>query len=156
MNAPAHRIQLYEVRLRKAGTLRVAQPTCSGSYEALRLFGPLLRHVPHEEVWLACLDGCNRVLGLSRVSQGGLHGAALTPRDVLQPALVANASAIILAHNHPSGDPIPSQADITMTRALAGVCESLGIPLVDHIIVAREGCRSLFELGVISRPEESP
>jgi DNA repair protein RadC len=106
---------------------------------------PRLATLDHEEVWLLSLDAHNRVKSARRIAQGGLHACALTTRDVLTPALRDAASAIVLVHNHPSGDPLPSPEDIRMTRAIVGACEVVGVPLVDHVVVARGGACSLFE-----------
>ncbi len=108
---------------------------------------PRLAHLEHEEVWLLSLDGKNAVKSWRRIAQGGAHGCALTPRDVLTPALRDAASAIVLVHNHPSGDPSPSPEDIHMTRALADACEVVGVPLLDHVIVGRSGASSIFDAG---------
>ncbi|MEB2310768.1 MAG: DNA repair protein RadC [Sorangiineae bacterium] len=121
-----------------------------GSFEAvLRWAEPRLSTLEHEEVWLLGLDGRNGLKSARRVAQGGLHGCALGPRDVLRPALRDGASAIVLVHNHPSGDPTPSPEDVRMTRALAEACEAVGVALLDHVVVARGGGASLFdsELG---------
>lgn len=108
---------------------------------------PRLATLEHEEVWLLALDAHNGVKSTRRVAQGGLHGCALTTRDVLTPALRDAASAIVLVHNHPSGDPAPSPEDLAMTRAVAAACEVVGVPLVDHVVVARGGACSLFEIS---------
>jgi DNA repair protein RadC len=110
---------------------------------------PRLAGLDHEEVWLLCVDGRNGLKSARRVAQGGLHGCALTTRDVLGPALRDAASAILLVHNHPSGDPRASAEDIGMTRALATACEIVGLPLLDHVIVARGGATSLLESGAL-------
>jgi DNA repair protein RadC len=110
---------------------------------------PRLAALDHEEVWLLGLDGKNGLRGAQRVAQGGAHGCALLPRDVLRPAVRDGASAIILLHNHPSGDPTPSLDDVRMTRALASACEIVGINLLDHVVVAREGASSLRDLGAL-------
>lgn len=106
---------------------------------------PRLSALEHEEVWLLCLDGRNALRSSRRVAQGGAHGCALTPKDILTPALKDAASAIVLVHNHPSGDPTPSPEDVHMTRAVAEACNVVGVPLLDHIVVARGGSRSVFE-----------
>jgi DNA repair protein RadC len=108
---------------------------------------PRLATLEHEEVWLLTLDGRNGLLGASRIAQGGLHGCALTPRDVLRPAVRDGASAIVVIHNHPSGDPNPSAEDLRMTEALAVACEVVGVELLDHVIVARGGATSLRDQG---------
>jgi DNA repair protein RadC len=84
-----------------------------------------------------------------RVAQGGANSCALTARDILRPALRDGASAIILVHNHPSGDPTPSDADINMTSEVDVACAAIGLPLLDHVVVGSEGAASLLELGVV-------
>ncbi len=106
---------------------------------------PLLAALDHEEVWLLGLDGAGGLVQAERVGQGGLHGCSLLPRDVLRPAIRSGASAIILVHNHPSGDPSPSSDDLAMTQALRRAAESVGTPLLDHVIVARRGATSLAD-----------
>jgi len=110
---------------------------------------PRLASLDHEEVWLLGLDGRNGLKSAQRIAQGGLHGCALTARDVLRPAVRDASSAIVLVHNHPSGDPGPSSEDVEMTRAIAVASEVVGVPLLDHVIVARGGATSLLELGVL-------
>ena len=110
---------------------------------------PRLSGLDHEEVWLFTLDARNGLRSARRIAQGGLHACALTPRDVLRPALRDAASAIILAHNHPSGDPTPSVDDVNMTRALFAACEVVGIQLFDHVVVARDGASSLRDIGAL-------
>jgi DNA repair protein RadC len=106
---------------------------------------PRLGTLEHEEVWLLSLDGRYGLKSARRIAQGGLHGCALLTRDVLSPALRDGASAIVLIHNHPSGDPTPSAEDIAMTRAVRVAGELVGVPLIDHVVVARTGARSLCE-----------
>jgi len=106
---------------------------------------PRLATLEHEEVWLLSLDGKYGLKSARRIAQGGLHGCALLTRDVLSPALRDGASAMILVHNHPSGDPSPSVEDIAMTRAVRAAAELVGVPLLDHVVVARTGARSLCE-----------
>ena len=121
-----------------------------GSYEAVVGWArPRLAALDHEEVWVLGLDGRNGLRAARCVARGGLHGCALTPRDVLRPAVRDAASAIVLVHNHPSGDPEPSPDDVKMTRAVAAACDVVGIALLDHVIVARGGASSLLELGAI-------
>ncbi|HTQ03271.1 MAG TPA: JAB domain-containing protein, partial [Polyangiaceae bacterium] len=106
---------------------------------------PRLAALEHEEVWLLSLDGKYGLKSARRIAQGGLHGCALLTRDVLGPALRDGASAIVLIHNHPSGDPTPSAEDIAMTRSIRVAAELVGVPLIDHVVVARTGARSLCE-----------
>jgi DNA repair protein RadC len=119
------------------------------SFDAVAAWAqPRLAALDHEEVWLLCLDAKHALRSARCIARGGLHGCALRPADVLRPALEDAASGIVIVHNHPSGDPTPSAADIEMTRALVEACEILGLELLDHVIVARAGAQSLRELEV--------
>ncbi|MFO7181111.1 MAG: DNA repair protein RadC [Pseudomonadota bacterium] len=129
------------------GTLGNVRLSVRGHAEVVAWAHPRLAGLEHEEVWLLSLDGGNALKSARRIARGGAHASALTTRDVLSPALRDGASAIVLVHNHPSGDPRPSLEDIAMTRALAAACELVGLPLLDHVVVARGGSASLFEEG---------
>ena len=114
--------------------------------QVVRWARPRLATLEHEEVWLLSLDGKYGLKSARRIAQGGLHGCALLTRDVLSPALRDGASAMVLVHNHPSGDPTPSAEDIAMTRAVRSAGELVGIPLIDHVVVARNGACSLSDV----------
>lgn len=127
------------------------------SLEAVEAWArPRLTCLEHEEVWILGLDGRNRLKAARRVGQGGLHGCSLLASDILRPAVKTGASALVLVHNHPSGDSAPSEADVTMTRALATACDIVGIALLDHVVVARSGLSSLRELGLFAAASVSP
>lgn len=132
---------------RRAHALRLARlpDRLSGFDEVVSWARPRLAPLDHEEVWMLALDGRNGLRSAQRVAQGGLHGCALTPRDVLGPALKAAASAIVLVHNHPSGVADPSPADVSMTEVLLTACDMVGITLLDHVIVARLGAASVLQ-----------
>jgi DNA repair protein RadC len=133
------------------GLLAAAAPVI-GSFESVAAWArPRLAWLDHEEVWLLALDGRNGLKSAQRIAQGGLHGCALTPRDVLRPAVRDGASAFVLVHNHPSGDPAPSPEDVEMTRAVAIAADVVGVPLLDHVVIARGGAESLLDLGVLER-----
>lgn len=95
------------------------------------------------------LDHKNRCVGVTVVSIGSLSASLVHPREVFKAAILANAAAIIVLHNHPSGDPTPSREDRDITSRLKRCGETLGIPLLDHVIVAMDGYRSLAELGLL-------
>jgi DNA repair protein RadC len=106
----------------------------------------------HEEMWALSLDGRNGMRGARRVAQGGLHGLGVTARDVLRVALQDAATALILVHNHPSGDPMPSDADVAMTHKVASAGRAVGLPLLDHVIVSSTGrYTSMRELGMLPK-----
>jgi len=89
------------------------------------------------------VPGQHRVNAIHRVSIGGLDDCPAGPREVFQAALLTNAAAVILAHNHPSGDPEPSPQDLALTQSLLAAGEILGIPVLDHIITGDRCHRSL-------------
>ncbi|HTN87381.1 MAG TPA: DNA repair protein RadC [Sorangium sp.] len=114
--------------------------------------GPL----EHEQMWVISLDGRNGMRGARRVAQGGLHGCSVTAKDILRAAIADAASALVLVHNHPSGDSAPSPEDVLMTNAVAAAGEVIGLPLVDHVILAPDGhYSSLHDLGMIG-PGDAP
>lgn len=110
---------------------------------------PRLTRLDHEEVWVLCLDGRSSLSCALQVGRGGMHGCALLARDFLIPVLRHAASAFVVVHNHPSGDPTPSREDLEMTVALASAAALTAVPLLDHVVVGRDGYRSLFEMGVL-------
>lgn len=126
-------------------TLAERRPLIDSFEAAAEWARPRLAGLDHEEVWLLCLDGRSGLKASVRVAQGGLHGCALTARDVLAPAVKNGAAAILLIHNHPSGDPEPSADDVEMTRHVAKCADLIGIPLLDHVVVARHGSRSVLD-----------
>ncbi len=117
-----------------------------------RVYGHRLGGEMREVLLALALDGKNRVLAEVVVAEGGAHGVSLRPRDVLRPLLRIGASAFILVHNHPSGDPTPSEGDLLLTRALEECATAVGVPLVDHVIIAGRGggMVSLLNLGVVT------
>lgn len=110
--------------------------------------------LPHEELWALLLDGRNRILGERMIARGGLHACAITARDVLRPIVREAAGAFVLVHNHPGGDPCPSREDLVFTRAVALGASTLGVTLIDHVVVARDGSVSMLEAGLFD--EVSP
>ena len=101
-----------------------------------------------EQLRAILLDTRKRVLGVCLVHQGGIDTIDVCLRDCFREAVRANAAGVILLHNHPSGDPSPSFEDHRVTMEAARAGELLGIELVDHIVVAREGHVSLRRAGL--------
>ena len=95
------------------------------------------------------LNRAHKVLGIYLVSTGGVSGTAVDPKLVFAAALKANASAIILAHNHPSGNLYPSEADKQLTRKMSEAGKYLELPVLDHIIVTHEGYYSFADEGML-------
>ncbi|MGP5508741.1 RadC family protein [Pseudomonas helleri] len=109
----------------------------------------LLRYHEHEIFALLLLDTKHRVIGFRELFRGTLDGASVYPREVVKVALEHNAAAVILVHNHPSGDPEPSQADRTLTTMLKNTLNLIGTQTLDHIVVGSEGCVSMAERGYL-------
>jgi len=118
----------------------------SGPADVLAHVGDI-RGASQERVVALYLDARNRPIHRELVAVGGLRASVLQPRDVLAPALSLPAAAIVLIHNHPSGDTSPSRQDIDVTRQLAAAAQLLGMELLDHLVVSRTACTSLRELG---------
>jgi DNA repair protein RadC len=110
---------------------------------------PRLATLDHEELWLLALDGRHGLRAARRVASGGIHGLHVGARDVLRIAVREAASAFVLVHNHPSGDPAPSDEDVAFTSAVAEAARVVGTPLLDHVVVARRRASSLLELGLL-------
>ncbi len=138
------------VLLRSAGAARL---NLASSAEVARWARVRLAALDHEQVWVLALDGRNGLRAARRIAEGGLHGCSVDPRDVLRAAVREAASAFVLVHNHPSGDPAPSAEDVELTNMVARAASVLGTPLVDHVIVAGGGHASLLDMGVIQVSE---
>ncbi len=118
-----------------------------GANAARRFFAPLLSEFDHEHSVAAHLDASGRLLGVSEAS-GTASSIALPVRRLARDALIQDARFLLLAHNHPSGDPRPSKGDIDTTRRLARLLKLLDIRLYDHLILTRQGDYTSFrELG---------
>ena len=95
------------------------------------------------------LNNRNRLLRDEEHSRGTINQIAVYPRNILRRVIEVNASAIILVHNHPSGDPTPSNEDIKMTETIRYLLQAMSVALHDHVIVGRHRCESMMSLGLI-------
>ena len=112
----------------------------------------LLQYHEHEVFALLMLDTKHRVIGFRELFRGTLDGANVYPREVVKIAMEHNAAAVILVqkvHNHPSGDPEPSQTDRVLTVTLKNALNMIGSQLLDHVIVGYQSCVSLAERGIL-------
>jgi DNA repair protein RadC len=107
----------------------------SKSGDAVEILKDLLQHQDREHFIVLLLDSKNVINATHTVGIGSLNSAIIHPREVFKAALLANASAIILAHNHPSGDSTPSNEDLAITSRLVEAGDILGIRVLDHIII---------------------
>lgn len=107
-----------------------------------------LSDLAQEQLRVVCLDTKNRVLDTQLVYQGGLNATVIRIADCFRAAVRLGAAAIVLVHNHPSGDPTPSPEDVRLTAEVGRAGDLLGIDLLDHVVVARGGHASLRERGL--------
>ncbi|MEE1950329.1 DNA repair protein RadC [Pseudomonas alcaligenes] len=134
--------QLASLRLRRGRAL-------TSPREVFSHLQALLAGYEHEVFALLMLDSQHRVIAFEQVFRGTLDGASVYPREIVKIALEHNAAALILVHNHPSGDPQPSMADRKLTTKLQDALNLVGVRTLDHIVVGDEGCVSLAELGYL-------
>jgi len=109
----------------------------------------LLQYHEYEVFALLLLDSKYRVITFREIFRGTLDAASVYPREVVKIALEYNAAAAILVHNHPSGDPEPSQSDRTLTTTLKNALNMVGTRILDHVVVGREDSMSLAKMGYL-------
>jgi len=123
---------------------RITSPSTAIRY-CLAEFTGLAKHGQQEEFWIVTLDTKNQPIGKHCCTVGTLRNSLVHPREVFRPAIADAANCIIAVHNHPSGDPTPSDQDISVTERLESAAEIIGIPLIDHIVVAGDKAISIQE-----------
>jgi len=121
----------------------------SSSKTVFDFFQPLIGELPHEEFWILYLNNSNKIIKSERLSKGGITGTLVDVRLVFKEALQNGATAIILAHNHPSGTLRPSQPDIKLTKKLKAAGESLDIKVLDHLIVTEKAYFSFADENLL-------
>ena len=121
------------------------RPAIASPRDAVLLLADL-RTARREEIVVLMLDARHRPIARETVAVGTVNASRLAPRDVFGPALRRDAVAVIIGHNHPSGDPSPSRADRVVTAALRGAGDLLGVPVLDHIIVTRRAHHSFRDV----------
>lgn len=112
-------------------------PLIESADDAANYFRPLVHGLVVEKFWVLCLNRKNRLIKCVELTSGTATNTLAHPREVYREAIKESASAILCAHNHPSGDPTPSSADIKMTRQLRDAAQAVDIQLIDHIILGR-------------------
>jgi DNA repair protein RadC len=140
---------MFELARRLETFTEEERPRISSPEAAYRFLYPKLREQKKESFIALHLDTKNRLLCEETVSVGSLNANIVHPREVFKTAIQESAAAIIVAHNHPSGDPAPSQSDIDITRKLVETGRVVGIELYDHIIVGDGRFLSLKEQNLI-------
>jgi DNA repair protein RadC len=119
------------------------------SKDIVNYFIPYLRDMKKEIFKVVLLDGKNKIIKDVTISEGTLTKSIVHPREVIKEAVAESSSALILIHNHPSGEPQPSQEDIEITNRIISACELVGIKVLDHIIIGDNNYFSFFNEGLI-------
>jgi DNA repair protein RadC len=117
--------------------------------DVARFMIPRMRHLTGEEFYVLVLDAHNGLREETRLTTGTLNASLVHPREVFKVAIDQRAAAVIVVHNHPSGNLEPSREDIEITRQLAEAGKIIGIPLHDHLIITSSGYTSLAERGLV-------
>ena len=117
----------------------------SKSSQAASLLHDNLAEIDHEELWAIFLRGRNRLIGTEMLTKGTLRATPIDARTIIKHALLNNATAIILVHNHPGGDPRPSRDDIRETNKVRFACNIMDVKLVDHLILAADSFYSMSD-----------
>ena len=137
----------FAVRLARAEACR--RPVITSWTALVAYVRAALAHEPREQFRTLFLDRRNQLMRDELVADGTVDHAPVYPREIIRRALELSASALILVHNHPSGDPTPSQADIQMTRQIVEAARVFNLQVHDHLVVGREGTASFKALGLI-------
>jgi DNA repair protein RadC len=146
---PGVRITAYRVQLLRERSVSLPRGRYEGPEDAVSLFRAYAGIPDREHLVAIWLDARRRISGIHTVTVGALAQVDASPREVFKAAILAGADALVLVHNHPSGDPAPTPEDVEVTERLANVGELIGIPVLDHVIVGDPGWASLRSSGLI-------
>jgi DNA repair protein RadC len=125
-----------------------ARPTVSTAQDVAAICATQLRGLDREHFWALALNTKNQLLRMVEISVGSLNASIVHPRELYKEAVRVSAASIVVVHNHPSGDPTPSGADLQLTRRLSRAGDVLGIELIDHVVIGDGGAFvSIREMG---------
>lgn len=145
----SYRIPVYRVALVRDSQMKVEErPVIRTGSDAYAILKDWFLDRDREEFVVLMLNAKNRVIGINSVSVGSLTASLVHPREVFKPLILHNAAAVILAHNHPSGDPTPSAEDKAITVRLRNVGDILDIKVLDHIVVGDGRYISFSDAGL--------
>ncbi len=130
-------------------TEALAGPVIADSGALISYLFADMAYLPSERLRILFLNARNRLLKDETFAQGCINEVPIYPREIIRRSLDLGATALILAHNHPSGDPNPSQGDIDATRRMAAAASGVGILVHDHVVIGRSGWVSFRSLGLL-------
>jgi len=139
----------FELGRRLASHTVKRSPLIKTSGDAVRIYGPEMKHLKKEHLKAVLLDSRCRLIKDETVSIGSLDANIVHPREVYRLALLESASYVMLMHNHPSGDPTPTREDIEATRKLSAAGNAIGIPLIDHLVIGNGKFVSMRSAGLM-------
>ncbi len=145
----ARLIACFELGRQTARAKLADHPVIGRPEDAAALLAPRMGGLRQEQFRVLLLDSKHRVQRDVLVAMGGLNAAVVHPREVLRPAILCAAAALVMVHNHPSGDPEPSEEDLRLTARFYEACRLMGIDLLDHIILGGSDFVSLKERGLM-------
>jgi DNA repair protein RadC len=146
------KVPIYRLKLIKDGTMQVSERVLDKPFAVARVIERWVGTADREHLVAIFLDADCRIVGAHVIAVGSLDHAHTTAREVFKAAIVGNAHGLILGHNHPSGSLDPSESDIRSTKKLIYLGTMLGIRVLDHVIVSRNGFRSMGEMGLVPAP----
>lgn len=138
-----------ELGRRRRFSEALEKPVIKNSQMAFECFYPQLSDLNHEQFWIMLLNSANKVIKLERIGVGGLAGTTADPKKIFKSALENNAVSVMLCHNHPSGNVIPSNADKQITDNLIKAGQFLEIKILDHIIIGNDNYFSFADEGLL-------
>ena len=139
-----------ELGRRSAIPVERRRPTVMGPADVLGICGPQMVGLDREHFWALALNTKNQLLRVIEVSVGSLNASIVHPRELFKDAIRVSAASVVVVHNHPSGDPTPSGADVQLTRRLIKAGDVLGIEVLDHVVIGDGGEHaSLRDLGLM-------
>ena len=136
---------IFEIGRRRKSTPATLRPKVRCSQDAWKVLEPMLSDLQHEEFWVLLLNRSNQIIDQKRISQGGISGTVTDVRLILNAAVERLASGIILAHNHPSGNLSPSDADLKITKKIKDAAVLLDLSVLDHLILSDQGYLSMAD-----------
>jgi DNA repair protein RadC len=153
--AKTYKVPLYRLKLVKDRVVEFTEREIDQPFVAARFIERLIGNADREHLVALFLNAGCEIVGANVVAIGSLDHAHTTAREVFKGAIAANAHALVLGHNHPSGSLEPSPSDIRMTRKLVFLGRMLSIPVLDHVLVSLKGFRSMHEMGLVPAPSKA-
>jgi len=140
---------MFAISRRKSEAEIIRKTQISSSRDAYQVLKPFIADLPYEEFWILLLNRANKLIKKARISEGGISSTTVDPKKIFHICLEYHATGIILGHNHPSGNIVPSDADRKITQSIANSGKILEIDVLDHIIVCETDFYSFADEGML-------